>query len=125
MDKNSNDSTDSIMTDVNLKNIEILDHANVELYFLNSHDGRPCKKILCYNVFNFSFGTCGDIEEFPVFICDVKLQTLKGEEAQPVLNSFPNAFKLSEQKECQFLLLESGEIRISIICESVGQEDES
>ena len=116
---------DIVMSNVNLDKIEILERVNIELYFSNSYDGRPLQKILCHNVLNLSFGTCGDIDEFPLFICDVELRTLKDEDAQSALASFPNAFKLSELTECKFLCLESGEVSIWIICEGVKQGLES
>ena len=125
MNKGSNNSTDSIMTDVNLDNIEILDHANVRLSFSNSHDGEPCQDILCQNVLNLFLGTCGEVGAFPILVGDVKLQTLESKDALLASPAFSNAVNLSERLGCKLLLLESGEMNICLVCESVEQEGES
>ena len=115
---------DIIMQNVNLSKISILDNVTMEFEFLNSYDGANYKKIICNSVWKLS----SEIDlsmgnEFPIFVCDVRLRKLEKGDVKPVFVYYGFGLKVSELKEYYLLCIESGEVSISLICESIEVND--
>jgi hypothetical protein len=110
---------DTTLTNVNLAKFNILG-SSILFEFLNSHNGELCNKIECKNTWKLSFETF-DIneEDFPVFICDVRLKKLSKNEVIDITDFLNYSFKVQDTVNCYLLCMDSGEVSISLICENV------
>ena len=117
-------SMDIIMQNVNLSKINILDNVTMVFEFLNSYDGADHKKIICNSVWKLS----SEIDlsmgnEFPIFVCDIRLRKLENDDVKPAFEYYGFGLMISELTEYYLLCIESGEVSINIICESIEVSD--
>ena len=109
-----------ILENINLSKIEFLDDCAINFSFLNSYDGSFCNKIICRNVWKFSKNNSIPKEEcFPLFICDVRMATLRDEEITDAFKYFGFDLFFPTNNDYILLCLDSGEISISLICSNI------
>jgi hypothetical protein len=58
-------------------------------------------------------------EGFPVFICDVRVAKLKHSEIESAFAYLKYGFSIPDSDEYTLLCMDSGDISISLICETI------
>jgi len=110
----------NIMQNVNLNNIEFLSDRSILFSFLNSYNGDLNKKILCHNVWKFSEeNNMEQGENFPFFICDVRIEKLENAEIEAAFSYFQYGLSIPKCNEYTLLCMDSGDISIALICETI------
>lgn len=111
---------DIVLENVNLIKIEILNDRSILFSFLNSYDGKFYKKILCLNVWKFiSENNCENGDELPFFICDVRKLKLVNGDVEATFDFLKYGFNIPISNEYNLLCMNSGEIGIYLICETI------
>lgn len=111
----------TIMENINLSKIVILDDGSIEFDFISSNDGSYYKKIVCTHVMKINSEINREIAEtFPCFICDIKSIKLENEDINAAFEYFGYDFDVPELDEYTLLCLESGDISINLICEAIS-----
>lgn len=111
---------DNIMQNVNLNGIIFLNDRSILFDFLNSYDGNFYRKILCHNVWKFSEeNNIEQGEEFPFFICDVRIAKLENTEIDEAFSYLNYGLSIPKCNEYNLLCMDSGDISIALICETV------
>ena len=113
-------SMDILLQNINLSKIEFPDNLSVSFTFLNSYDGSFYKKILCHNVWKFSKTNYSEEkEDFPLFICDVKIAKLECSNIESAFAYLKYDFNIPYSNEYILLCMDSGDININLICETI------
>jgi len=113
-------SMNMLMQNVDLSKIDFLVDRSMLFTFHNTYDGGFYKKIRCHNVWKFT----KDInmekgEGFAYFICDIRAAKLEGSEIEGAFDYFQYILSVPHSNEYTLLCMDSGDISISVICETV------
>ena len=115
---------DIIMQNVNLCKLEFRKPGVIQFDFLDSINGDFYKTIFCHNVWKYSEENRFDKgEEFAIFICDIRSAKLTGVEIKGAFNYLRYGFDIPESDEYTLLCMDSGEVSIDLICETVEVVD--
>ena len=114
------ENMDVIMQCVNLNRIGIENNFKMVFDFLNSYDGKHYKKIVCHSVWKFSSDVdLSPEDEFPFFICDVRIIKLEKDDIHSAFANFGFGLAIPESEEYYLLCMDDGDISISLICQKV------
>ena len=111
-----------LMQNVNLNKIEFSNSNSIRFSFSNSCDGNSYKNLLCTNVWKFTEDNnlCGG-DTFPIFICDVRALELESSEIKEAFGCLGYKFgDIPNGSEYNLVCLDSGEISIALICETLS-----
>lgn len=113
-----------IMENVTLDKIEHNNDKSMLFYFSNTYDGDVYKNLLCKNVWKFfKEDRIDDENTFPCFICDVRMIKLEKSEVKEAFNYLRYGFdNIPVSSEYTLICMDSGEICIELICESIDVE---
>ncbi|MDQ2088228.1 hypothetical protein RBH29_17530 [Herbivorax sp. ANBcel31] len=112
-------SMNTIFQNVNLDGIIISNDTGILFRFINSYDGKPSGTLRCYNVWKSQFET-GSLLEFPVFICDVRMQKLDKFDIKSAFNYLDFGFEIPDISDCYLICIDSGELSIILLCENIN-----
>ena len=112
-----------IMQNIDLTKIEF-DNKSILFKFFSANSEEPPtdKYILCNNVWVFSEqNNLRQEDNFPIFICDVRLAILKNSsEIKSAFDYLGYGFdNIPSSREYSLLCIDSGEISIELLCETV------
>ena len=103
-------SVDAILRNINLEKIEFLDGCSMSFSFLNSIDGERCSRIICENVWKFTFEN--DLvkeEKFPLFICEIRVIKLGNSEIIGAFEFVKYELNIPDSDEYFLLCMDSGD----------------
>jgi len=110
-----------LMQNVNLNKIEFNIDNSIIFKFIDSFKGEVCENVECTNVWKFSIEN--NFEKgnaYPIFVCEVKVYKLSGIEIQDAFEYLSYGFgDIPKSKEYNLVCLDSGEICIELICETI------
>ena len=112
---------ETLDSNINLAEISIPYGNQIVFEFINTYNGEFLRKVVCNNIIKLCYENVFQLNDgLPCFICEIKYKKLSVIELEDALRFFSYSFSKKLDKDSYYLFsLESGEVNIDVLCESV------